>query len=180
MRGAASPWRYFVKTLEKKLDKQAHEPRRERASTRYPFSPQVDAVDLQGHNRISARLSDIARNGCYVDTINPFAAKAKVYLTITKDHQSFKTKAEVVYSQMGMGMGLLFTEPEPGHINLLTKWLCELGGELPPDYCEPQLPVSDPADAELREVLSELVTLLRRKKILDDPEGRAMLQKLCK
>jgi DNA helicase HerA-like ATPase len=81
---------------------------------------------------------------------------------------------------MGMGMGLLFTEPEPGHIKSLTKWLCELGGELPADYCEPQPPVPHPADDELREVLSELVTLLRRKKILDDPEGRAMLQKLCK
>jgi hypothetical protein len=70
-------------------------------------------VDLQGHNRISARLSDIAKNGCYVDTINPFAARAKVHLTITKDNQSFETKADVVYFQTGMGLGLFFTETEP-------------------------------------------------------------------
>jgi hypothetical protein len=33
---------------------------------------------------------------------------------------------------------------------------------------------------ELREVLSDLVILLRRKNILDEPESRAMLKKLCK
>jgi PilZ domain len=169
-----------VKTLEKKLNKQAAEPPEKRTSPRYPFSSEVEAVDLQGHNRISARLSDIAKNGCYVDTINPFAAKTKVHLTITKDNQSFKTKADVVYSQMGMGMGLFFTEPELGHINLLTKWLCELSGEPSTDYCEPQIPALQSGGDELREVSSDLVALLRRKNILDEPESRAMLKKLYK
>jgi hypothetical protein len=169
-----------MKTLEKKPDKLAAEPAKVRTSPRYSFSPEVEAVDLEGHNRICARLSDIAKNGCYVDTINPFAAKAKVHLTITKDNQSFKTKADVVYSQIGMGMGLFFTETEPGHINLLAKWLCELSGEPSTDYCEPPAAALQPGDDQLREVLSDLLTLLRRKKILDEFEGLAMLQKLCK
>src|ERR1700722_17231629 len=79
-----------------------------RSCTRYPFSSGVEAFDIQANTRVMGRLSDISKNGCYMDTICPFAEKADVSLTITKDEQSFTTQAKVVYSQMGMGMGLLF------------------------------------------------------------------------
>ena len=63
-----------------------------------------------------------------MDTINPFAKDAAVKLTVTRDNESFKTQAKVVYSKTGMGMGLLFTTAEPDQLRILGSWLNELSG----------------------------------------------------
>jgi len=98
-------------------------PAQRRSCPRYPFSPAVEAIDDQASIRIRGRLSDISRNGCYMDTISPFAPKSVVSLVITKDNQLFKTQAKVIYSQIGMGMGLLFTTADPDQLLLLGTWL---------------------------------------------------------
>jgi hypothetical protein len=156
----------------------------ERACPRFPFSPGVEAVDIQADTRILGRLSDISRNGCYVDTINPFAKDAAVTLTITRDNQSFKTQAKVVYSTNGMGMGLLFTTAEPEQLHVLGSWLNELSGlkvneqQAPNPAIQPD--AANATDHELRKIVSELVALLNGKNILDDSEGMALLRKLSK
>jgi hypothetical protein len=67
------------------------EPVEKRSCPWSPFSPAVEALDLQSDTRIKGRLSDISRNVCYMDTINPFAKDAAVTLTVTRDNQSFKS-----------------------------------------------------------------------------------------
>jgi len=133
------------------------------------------------------RLSDISRNGCYVDTINPFAKDAALTLTVTRDNQSFKTQAKVVYSKMGMGMGLLFTTAEPDQLRILGSWLHELSGGGTDQEKQPnvflQRDTAKSTDVELRElrkIVSELIALLNGKNILDDSEGMALLRKLSK
>lgn len=160
------------------------DPVEKRSCPRYPFSPAVEAIDIQANNRIMGRLSDIARNGCYMETISPFAPKAAVTLTITSASQSFKTQAKVVYSQIGMGMGLLFTTTEPEQLRLLGTWLGELAGgkQGVPDapHLQLQLDAAKNTDHMLRDTLAELITLLSRKSIVSDSEGKAMLRKLSK
>ena len=183
-----------MKTIEKKKYLLARNPAEKRKSTRYPFSPEAEAVDMRAHTRVSGRLSDIASLGCYMDTICPFPAKATIALTIIKGEQSLKVEAEVVYSQIGMGMGMQFTAAEPDQLRVLEKWIEELrGAEAPeadatatanattnaPKIALPKLTVRD-ADDELREVLSDLVTLLGRKNVMNEIEEKAILQKLCK
>jgi hypothetical protein len=165
----------------------AVEPVEKRSCPRFPFSPAVEALDLQADTRIMGRLSDISRNGCYVDTINPFAKDAAVTLTVTRDNQSFKTQAKVVYSKIGMGMGLLFTTAEPDQLRILGSWLNELSGGRIDDEEQPnvflQRETAKSADTELRELrktVSELVALLNGKNILSDSEGMALLRKLAK
>jgi PilZ domain len=151
---------------------------------RYPFTPAVEAVDIQANTRITGRLSDIAKKGCYMDTISPFATKAAVTLTITKNNQSFKTEANVVYSQIGMGMGLCFTTAEPSQQRLLETWLEELSGG---KQCEPDalhvalqpIPAKS-ARSDLRETLGELIILLSRKDIISDSEAQVLLRRLAK
>src|SRR5580704_7626270 len=153
------------------------EPVEKRSCPRYPFSPAVEAIDLRADIRIMGRLSDISRNGCYVDTINPFAKDALVTLTISRDNQSFKTQAKVVYSKMGMGMGLLFTTAEPDQLRVLGSWLNELSGgkvdgeEQPNVFLERDAAKSTDVELrELRKIVGELVALLNGKNILDDSE----------
>ncbi len=181
-----------MKPIEKKKYLLARNPAEKRKSTRYPFSPEAEAVDMRANTRVSGRLSDIASLGCYMDTICPFPAKASIALTIIKGEQSLKVEAEVVYSQIGMGMGMQFTAAEPDQLRVLEKWIEELrGAEAPeanattnatanaPEIALPKLTVRD-ADDELREVLSDLVTLLGRKNVMNEIEEKAILQKLCK
>ena len=159
-----------------------------RSCPRYPFSPSVEAIDVQANTRILGRLSDISRNGCYVDTINPFAKNATVTLTITKDSHSFKTQSKVVYSKDGMGMGLSFTTAEPEQLRVLGLWLGELAGRHAAGQDSPYLSVQidgaiEPArdaDPELRTVVSELIGLLNGKRVLSDSEGMGLLRKFSK
>jgi hypothetical protein len=149
---------------------------------RYPVSSAVDAVDIDGVRRITGRLSDISRNGCYVDTTNPFEVGAALALTIIRDKQSIKTRVKVVYCQTGMGMGLSFTTTEPDQVLLLLTWIEELGGgklqglALPNTDMQPDSPTG--ADPILRGIVVEIITSLRRKDILHDWEETVMLQKL--
>ena len=62
------------------------DPAEKRSCPRYPFSPAVEAIDDQASIRIMGRVSDISRNSCYMDTINPPAEKSIVSLVITKDN----------------------------------------------------------------------------------------------
>ena len=84
-------------------------PVEQRCCPRFPFSPAVEAIDIQANRRVMGRLSDIARHRCYMDTISPFAVKAAVTLMITRDNQSFTTQAKVE------------------QLCMLETWLSELG-----------------------------------------------------
>jgi len=153
-----------------------------RSFPRYPVSSAVDAVNVHGGCRTTGRLSDISRNGCYVDTISPFEVGVALTLTIIREKQSIKTRAKVVYCQIGMGMGLSFTTTEPDQVLMLLTWLEELGGgkqqESDSPNIEMQLGSATSADPILRGIVVEIIAALRRKDILHDWEEKAMFQKL--
>lgn len=175
-------------TLDKTVYRQASPPITEkRRCPRYPFCSAAEALDLEGDTRIFGRLADIAKHGCYMDTISPFAKNAAVRLTISKGQQTFQTDAKVVYSMIGMGMGLFFTAAEPEQLRVLGGWLEELSGErqVKPVDKLPQNLILQPepakrSDHEVRTVLSELIALLNGKAVLNDSEGMALLRKLSK
>lgn len=155
-----------------------------RSCPRYPFSTAVEALDVLANIRIIGRLSDIARNGCYVDTISPFATKAAVSLTIMRDRQAFKTLATVVYSQVGMGMGLSFTRADPEHLVVLGTWLDELSGEITSkrdsEDAEPSQDQGVPKriDQAVRDSFTELARLLSTKHVISDFERAELCRKL--
>ncbi len=156
-----------------------------RSCPRYPFSPEVEVIEVQSDTHLRARLADIGRNGCYADTINPFPKDSDVTLTITRDKLSFKTHAKVIFSNLGMGMGLLFTTAEPDQLQVLGKWLSELSGEKAlierfTPTVPPQSEVAKSADLELRAIVTELISLLNGKNVLTDSQAMALLRKLSK
>lgn len=52
--------------------------------------------------------------------------KTGIKLRITKEKVSFEAEATVVYSKIGMGMGLAFTSIDPQQMGVLEKWLGEI------------------------------------------------------
>ena len=134
--------------------------------------------------RLSGRVSDLGRGGCYVDTINPFPVGADVKIRIVKDNASFVAQARVLYASSGMGMGLAFTKIEPERLLVLEEWLREVSGESPRalkalehDELLPS-PIAASAGNEQRNVLNELIVTLIRKQVLTDAEGKTLLRKL--
>jgi hypothetical protein len=170
-----------------------------RTHPRYHFTAAAEALDALHRTRMSARTSDIGKGGCYVDTYCPFPLKTPVKLRLTNEKASFVAEAKVVYSKIGMGMGLQFTSIDPQEIAVLDKWIGELSGTAPLEFASPpefQSGASSgvnngtnngtnhgakngtAAPKEAGYVLNELIVALMRKGTLTDEEGKTMLLRL--
>lgn len=155
-----------------------------RSHPRFSFTASARAVEIASGARIDARTTDLGRGGCYVDTMNPFPVGTMVRLRLTKDGMSFRLDARVVYSQVGVGMGLQFTAVPQEQLVTLESWLHELSGEAPQEtgaleQDERVLSENDLKD-EQRYALEELLVLLMRKGLLAEEEGEPILRRLVR
>jgi len=105
--------------------------RQRRQTPRYSCVASAVVVDVRSRARIIGRTSELGHCGCYVDTINPFVAGTQVWIQITKEDSSgpvvhFSTRAMVLYSTPGAGMGLLFTSMPSGDFVALNGLIAEL------------------------------------------------------
>ena len=109
------------------------------------------------------------------------------FRAIAADHEahSFECEARVTYSVPGMGMGLIFTKTSSDQAAELRNWIAELSGEpgaAASRHLQPRIPgsiVGNPRGAEPRghgRGLSELVSLLQRKGLLDESEANNSAQ----
>lgn len=159
-----------------------------RGNLRFPFTASVEAIEPKSGTRIHGRSTDLGLGGCYVDSLNPYAVGTVVKICITKDRESFETKAMVTFSQVGMGMGLSFIASEPQQSQLFQRWVTELSAESAlPVANEPAFTASETAkEASHGEtagddrfyVLNELVIALMRKGVLSEGDCKEMLRKL--
>jgi hypothetical protein len=152
-----------------------------RAYPRYQFTACAEALDTNSRSRMSARTSDLSRGGCYVDTFCPFPLHAPVKIRITRERKSFVAQAKVVYSKIGMGMGLQFTEIEPPQTPLLDSWIAKLNGSGEADIACDDLDTSLAPSHKSRDqdyVLGELILTLIRKGVLPADEGKSLLARL--
>jgi hypothetical protein len=158
---------------------------KQRTYPRYQFTGAAEALDQHRRTRMNARVSDLGKGGCYVDTFSPFPLKTEVKMRITRDKISFEADARVLYSKIGMGMGLEFTAIDPQQIGILDKWLGELSGTAPLDLSSPDDRNVSPGNGshvgppkEPGYVLNELIVSLMRKGMLTEEEGKTMLLRL--
>jgi hypothetical protein len=155
--------------------------RERRRDTRYPFTSAVEVVLSETQTRIQGRTSDLSRGGCFLDTASWFPAGSTVTIRLTKDHRRFEGDGEVVYSLVGMGMGVKFTAAEIEQLGTVEKWVAELSGEAPEparQQSSDQSCTQKSPDNENYLVLSELVMELMKQGILSNVKCQAMLQKL--
>jgi hypothetical protein len=154
-----------------------------RSSIRYPFTATAYVTDIESGAQTTSRSTDLGRGGCFVDTISPFPIGTSVGLRLTMEQKSFEAPAKVVYSMIGMGMGLAFTSIEPEQLWVLESWLGKLSGEIIPERKSTAAPPDVPppsqnANPEHGYVLNELIITLMRKRMLTEEEGKALLKKL--
>jgi hypothetical protein len=155
-----------------------------RRNLRFPFSATVEVVDSKTETKITGRTSDLSLGGCYVDTLSPFPVGTEAKIRIIRGNEAFEAQVRVVYSLVGMGMGLAFVSAQPKQVRLFQRWLQEISGQ---GVAEEEKAPSETAPAEASAestqtfgnyVLSELIMTLMQKKILTEAEGKDFLRKL--
>lgn len=110
-------------------------PTKRRAVLRCPFVASAEVTELASGSctRLSARTSELALGGCYIDALNPFPQGTPVFVRILRDHGVFETHAKVAYTDRRFGMGLAFTNMAPDQRTILENWLADLITNLRPN-----------------------------------------------
>ncbi len=155
------------------------QPPERRSNARFPFTAGAEVVELQSKTKIAGRTTDLGPGGCYVDAITAFPLGTQVSLQLSHDGRSFQAQASVIYAQVGLGMGLAFTEVAADQLEVLRLWMQELSGGAPL-HAEPA-EASSPEPLRQyneRHVLNQLISLLIRKGALTEEEGAALLREL--
>jgi hypothetical protein len=97
-----------------------------RTVPRYSLIATAEVIEFATDARMSGRLSEISRKGCYVDLLNTLPVDTGVQLRITRDRGSFTSMGRIIYVQEGIGMGVAFLDPPQDQLRILDSWLAEL------------------------------------------------------
>jgi hypothetical protein len=153
-----------------------------RRHARFPLAALVEVLDPKSNLQISGRSSDVSLSGCYMDTLNPFPVGTLIRIRLTKEDISFEANAKVIFSQIGMGMGVAFTSAEKDQFRVYQKWIDELSGNASTQLNvleeERQSGGNIDSQGEQAYILNEIVIALMRKGVLTEVEGKAMLKRL--
>jgi hypothetical protein len=76
--------------------------------------------------KISGRISELSRKGCYVDTLITLPEGTKLEVRISRDQGVFESQGKIVYVQSGMGMGVVFMDLPTEQLKTLDSSLAEL------------------------------------------------------
>lgn len=72
---------------------------------------------------IGARVSDISKDGCYVDLRSAPPQGTSVQIKIQTATETFKASAVVGYTHLQLGMGLVFSEVNSESHAVLQQWI---------------------------------------------------------
>jgi hypothetical protein len=97
-----------------------------RAVPRYTLIATAELIDPGSGVRLSGRVSEIGRNGCFMDILNTLPAETMVLVRITRDQGVFESPARIVYVLERMGMGIGFVDPPAEQLRILDSWLADL------------------------------------------------------
>jgi hypothetical protein len=96
----------------------------ERRSPRFPFIASAQVVETRTEAKLVARTSDISREGCYLDMLNPLPTGTRLKINVTHQNQQLDAVGLVVHSELNVGMGVQFEEI--GQRAVIDAWLSEL------------------------------------------------------
>jgi hypothetical protein len=103
-----------------------------RKAPRYNFVATSEITDPANAIRMSGRVTEISRNGCYVDILNALPVGTSLQLKISCDQGSFSTRGSIIYVHPGIGMGIAFLDPREDQLKTLDSWLSALSS--PPTF----------------------------------------------
>ena len=100
--------------------------REHREVPRFTLIASIVLREPQSDTKISGRISEISRKGCYVDVLITLPQGTMLDVRISRDQGVLESKGKIVYVQDGMGMGVTFVDLAPDQLILLDSWLAEI------------------------------------------------------
>jgi len=100
--------------------------RERRAVPRYGLIATAELQEPASGVRMSGRISEISRKGCYVDILNTLPTGTMIELRISRDQGMFASKGRIIYTHEGMGMGIVFVDTPAEQLKILDAWIAEL------------------------------------------------------
>jgi PilZ domain len=94
-----------------------------RTTLRVPFVAHAEITEVGASVSILARVSDISRDGCYVDLRSALPQGTSVQIRIRTATEIFEASAVVGYTHPHLGMGLIFSEINSESQAILQKWI---------------------------------------------------------
>jgi hypothetical protein len=148
-----------------------------RGTARHMFTAAAEVIELKSGARFSTRTTDLGPGGCFVDTVCPFPVGSNVRVTLQKAKTTFQTAGSVVYSQMGLGMGIAFDDHNDSQRVALAEWLREITGECPtlPEVVRMPQPTAGTFRGPEWTAIVRLVRLMITRGILTEAEGMSVL-----
>jgi hypothetical protein len=147
---------------------------------RVPFIAEAEIRAIDSDARLKGRTSNLSRAGCFIDTLDPSPIKAGsiVRVVIKREKLAFRTEAEVLHSQPGRGIGLLFTIIDADQLRILEKWVPKEADELK-THTQPrevELRRNRSVDPLARDVLEELIVMLGQTAVLSTSDALTLLR----
>ena len=108
-----------------------------RKAPRYCLVAIAELTDAGDAKMLSAKVTEVSRTGCYVDSPKTFPVGTSLKVIISRDQRTFVAKADVIHVQEQMGMGIVFVDPPQDQLKILDSWLAGLPssssvGSIPP------------------------------------------------
>ena len=97
--------------------------RTQRTVPRYTFVAVAEIIEAATQTCVMGRITEISRKGCYVDTLDTFPLGTHLNVVISRDHGTFATQGNVIYTHEGVGMGVAFHDPTHDQLRILDSWL---------------------------------------------------------
>jgi PilZ domain len=98
-----------------------------RRTLRVPFVAYAEITEAGTEISIGARVSDISKDGCYVDLRSAFPKGTSVQIKIKTATEFFEASAVVGYTHLHLGMGLIFSEVKFESEAILQRWIASVG-----------------------------------------------------
>jgi len=97
----------------------------QRTSPRYRLTspPEVEILHDESSTPVKARLGDLSRGGCYVETECLLSLGTEVTITLNKSGDQVRAQARVVRASPNNGLALAFTSMEGDGFRILDSWL---------------------------------------------------------
>lgn len=101
-----------------------------RKAPRYGLVAIAELADPEDARLLSGKVTQISRNGCYVESPKTFPVGTSLKVIISREERTFVAKANIIHVHEGMGMGLAFLDPPEDQLRIVDSWLAELPSTL--------------------------------------------------
>jgi len=112
-----------LQSFEKEISHRLRFERRANPRYRLPGPPEAEILPSGNGKPFRAKLVDISRGGCFLETDHELPLEFEVTVTLSKDGDRIRAMARVARIGPRKGLALEFTSMERGEFQLLDSWL---------------------------------------------------------